>query len=297
MTPDNQRNSDIRTSVIVISSHVVRGSVGNRASVFALETLGFPVWAVPTVILPWHPGHSRATRIVPAREDFVSLINDLCGSPWLGEVGAVLSGYLGDAGQADDVARLVAAVRAVNPEALYLCDPVIGDTGGLYVPEAVASAIASKLVPIADIATPNVHELGWLSGAPIGDTNSLIAAAETLGPARVLVTSAIAMMAGSTGNMLLSGSQTLMAEHRLIPNAPNGLGDLMSASFLARLLEGLPDEKALQMATGAVFEILARTARRGADELTLETDAQSLRTPMAMVNMRQVRSATDRTRS
>jgi pyridoxine kinase len=154
-----------------------------------------------------------------------------------------------------------------------------------------------KLVPIADIATPNVHELGWLSGAPIGDTNSLIAAAETLGPARVLVTSAIAMMAGSTGNMLLSGSQTLMAEHRLIPNAPNGLGDLMSASFLARLLEGLPDEKALQMATGAVFEILARTARRGADELTLETDAQSLRTPMAMVNMRQVRSATDRTRS
>lgn len=297
MTPDNQRNSDIRTSVIVISSHVVRGSVGNRASVFALETLGFPVWAVPTVILPWHPGHSRATRIVPAREDFVSLINDLCGAPWLGEVGAVLSGYLGDAGQADDVARLVAAVRAVNPEALYLCDPVIGDTGGLYVPEAVASAIASKLVPIADIATPNVHELGWLSGAPIGDTNSLIAAAETLGPARVLVTSAIAMMAGSTGNMLLSGSQTLMAEHRLIPNAPNGLGDLMSASFLARLLEGLPDEKALQMATGAVFEILARTARRGADELTLETDAQSLRTPMAMVNMRQVRSATDRTRS
>ena len=50
---------------LVISSHVVRGSVGNRAAVFALETLGFPVWAVPTVILPWHPGHSRATRIVP----------------------------------------------------------------------------------------------------------------------------------------------------------------------------------------------------------------------------------------
>ena len=50
-------------AVIVVSSHVARGSVGNRAAVFALETLGHPVWAVPTVMLPWHPGHGRATRI------------------------------------------------------------------------------------------------------------------------------------------------------------------------------------------------------------------------------------------
>lgn len=294
MTTEHQRNSDIRTSVIVISSHVVRGSVGNRAAVFALETLGFPVWAVPTVVLPWHPGHSRATKIVPPREDFAALIDDLCGAPWLAEVGGVLSGYLGEAGQAADVARLVGAVRKANPDALYICDPVIGDTGGLYVPEEVASAIARDLIPIADIATPNVHELAWLSGAPITESAAMTSAAETLGPARVLVTSALAMMAGSTGNLLVSGKQSVMAEHRLIPNAPNGLGDLMSATFLARLLEGMPEEKALQTATGTVFEILARTARRGADELTLETDAQSLRTPMAMVNMRRVMSMANR---
>ena len=55
---------DTPRAVIVVSSHVARGSVGNRAAVFALETLGHPVWAVPTVLLPWHPGHGRATRIV-----------------------------------------------------------------------------------------------------------------------------------------------------------------------------------------------------------------------------------------
>lgn len=288
MTTDSQRSPDIRPAVIVISSHVVRGSVGNRAAVFALETLGFPVWALPTVVLPWHPGHSRATRIVPPRGEFSSLIDDLCGAPWLGEVGGVLSGYLGEAGQAADVARLVGAVRAANPAALYVCDPVIGDAGGLYVPEPVAGAIAEQLITIADIATPNVHELAWLSGAPVPDMATMTAAAETLGPARVLVTSALSMMAGSIGNMLVSGRQTIMAEHRQIPDAPNGLGDLMSATFLARLLEGMSEEKALQMATGTVFEILARTARRGGDELMLETDAQSLRTPMAMVNMRRM---------
>ncbi|TJU88461.1 MAG: pyridoxal kinase, partial [Mesorhizobium sp.] len=92
---------DAPRAVIVISSHVARGSVGNRAAVFALETLGFPVWAVPTVILPWHPGHGRATRIVPPLDQFKALMADLERAPWLGEVGAVLSGYLGEAGQAE----------------------------------------------------------------------------------------------------------------------------------------------------------------------------------------------------
>src|SRR5690606_9861359 len=96
------------TTVIVISSHVVRGSVGNRAAVFALETLGFPVWAVPTVVLPWHPGHgvpgAPAGRIVPPAEEFSRLMQDLQRAPWLGEVGAVLTGYLGHPEQAAAVA-------------------------------------------------------------------------------------------------------------------------------------------------------------------------------------------------
>ena len=42
------------------------------------------------------------------------------------------------------------------------------------------------------------------------------------------------------------------------------------------------------LATATVFEIVARTARRGADELTLEQDASSLSSPMAMVQMRRL---------
>ena len=56
--------------------------------------------------------------------------------------------------------------------------------------------------------------------------------------------------------------------------------------FLARLMAGQPDAKALQTTTAAVYEILARTAKRGGDELQLETDARSLSHPMAMVQFR-----------
>ncbi|MBA3448687.1 MAG: pyridoxal kinase PdxY [Pseudaminobacter sp.] len=278
--------ADAPRAVIVVSSHVARGSVGNRAAVFALETLGFPVWAVPTVILPWHPGHGRATRIVPEPEQFSALMKDLERAPWLGEVAGVLSGYLGDAGQAAAVASLVNAVRARNPRAIYICDPVMGDSGGLYVAEALAEALRDTLVPLADIATPNRFELEWLSGTKLDDIRSVIDAASGAGPETMLVTSAPALMAGGTGNLLLTQSAALLAEHRIIERPPNGLGDLTAAVFLARLLSGQPAAKALQSTTASVFEILARTAKRGGDELQLETDAQSLSHPMAMVQLR-----------
>jgi pyridoxine kinase len=273
-------------AVIVVSSHVARGSVGNRAAVFALETLGHPVWAVPTVLLPWHPGHGPATRIVPDADQFSAFMKDLERAPWLGEVAAVLSGYLGNARQAVDVAALVHRVKARNPDSLYVCDPVMGDLGGLYVPEATAEAMRDLLLPLADIATPNRYELEWLVGAKLGDLRSAAAAALDLGPPRMLVTSAPAMMAGGIANLLVTPVEALLAEHRQIPGPPNGLGDLTAAVFLARLMAGQPDAKALQTTTAAVYEILARTAKRGGDELQLETDARSLSHPMAMVQFR-----------
>lgn len=273
-------------AVIVISSHVVRGSVGNRAAVFALESLGFPVWALPTVVLPWHPGHGPSTRLTFGESEFDHAIDDLIGAPWLGEVKAVVTGYFGNAAQPRAVARLVRALRARDPDLLYVCDPVMGDVGGLYLGEETAVAIRDALIPLASVATPNRYELEWLVGARLSTNAEIMEAALSLGPSRMLVTSAVPMMAGGTGNLYLSGKHALLAEHRLIDNPPNGLGDLTSALFLARLLAGVPEERALQLTTASVFEILARTAKRGGDELTLESDASSLSTPMAMVQMR-----------
>lgn len=277
-----------RGAVIVVSSHVARGAVGNRAAVFALQQLGFPVWAVPTVVLPWHPGHGPATRIVPEPDQFAALMRDLESSPWIGEVGAVLSGYLGDAGQAEAVASLVSAVKARNPGALYLCDPVMGDAGGLYVAEKTAFAMRDLLMPLADIATPNRFELEWLVGETLGDNRAVAQAALRLGPSRMLVTSAHALMAGSIGNLLVTPREVVLAEHRSVPRPPNGTGDLAAALFLARLMEGRSGEKALQMTAAAVFEVVARAVKRQADELMLEADAQSLAHPMAMVQMRRL---------
>eukprot|EP01035_Chromulina_nebulosa_P055620 gene55620-76228_t len=159
--------------IIAISSHVVRGSVGNRAIVFGLETMGHPVWSMPTVILPWHPGHGPSTRIPIASQAFSAAIDDIIGSARITEVEAVISGYFVETGQIEAVARLVRALKAKKPDLLYVCDPVIGDLAGLYVPEEIAIAIRDQLLPLADIATPNRYELGWLTGVPL-ETNQQI---------------------------------------------------------------------------------------------------------------------------
>ena len=177
-------------------------------------------------------------------------------------------------------------VKSLNPQALYLCDPVMGDSGGLYVPNDIAAAQRDRLMPLADIATPNRYELEWMTGVKLETPSAVADAALDAGPPTMLVTSSPAAMARGTGNLLLTAEAAMLAEHRVIDNPPNGLGDLTAALFLARLLDGQEPQKALQTTTESVFEVLARTAKRGADELTLETDAQSLSHPMAMVQTR-----------
>lgn len=276
------------SAVIAISSHVIRGSVGNRAVAFTLESLGFPVWSMPTVVLPWHPGHGPSTRMNFADDVFEKAIDDLIRAPWLGEVKAIITGYFGSPNQPRAVARLIGALKTRNPDLVYLCDPVMGDLKGLYVPEDTAIAIRDHLIPLADIATPNRYELAWMAGAPLETNAAIIDAALSLGPARMAVTSAVPMMAGSIGNLLLSSRNALLAEHRAMDGAPNGLGDLFSALLLARLLEKHDEEKALQLATASVYEILARSMKRQSDELTLEQDQSSLKTPMALVQIRRL---------
>jgi pyridoxine kinase len=166
-----------------------------------------------------------------------------------------------------------------------------GEAGGrLYQPAALLEAIRDHLIGRADIAVPNRFELEFLTGLEFSDNAHLVEGASALGPSRVVVTSAFPLLRGGIGNLLVEDGRAVLAEHRRIEAVPNGLGDLTGAVFLARTLAGVAGEKALQSTTAAVFEILARTTKRGKDELTLETDAESLKSPMAMVQMRRLAS-------
>jgi len=285
-----------RTSIIVISSHVVRGTVGNRAAAFALETLGHPVWAVPTITLSWHPGHiAKAgvpTRLTATPDEFSALLSSLQTAPWLPEVGGILSGYLGNAEQADAIASLVDAARLANPALVYAADPVIGDQDRLYVPQSVAEAVRDTLLPKADIVTPNPFELAWLMGEDAPRTPHGVGAlaselSQRWGVGSVLATSAPAMLGGHTANLLVQQNEAHMAEHRAFDEVPNGLGDLTAALFLAATVqEQNQGGKNLRQVTSAVASVLKRHMATGSDELALEASTDELKRPSAPVSLR-----------
>jgi pyridoxine kinase len=253
---------------MVINSHVARGGVGGRASVFVLERLGFPVWSVPTLVLPWHLGHGRASRLAPSPPDFAGLLTDLGGAPWLGEVGAVLTGYVGATDRVAPMARLIEAVKAANPKAVYLCDPIIGDSDGLFQPETVAIAIRDHLVPRADIATPNRHELLWLTGRSADDNLGLTGAARALGPREIVVTSAFAE-AGRIGNLVVDAGTATLVTHPVRADVPHGTGDLFAALYLGHRLEAKLPGDAIRRAAAATLRLIDLAAALEADEMPL----------------------------
>jgi pyridoxine kinase len=280
-------------AVLAISSQVARGSVGLRAVGFAIERLGVPVWKVPTIWMPWHPGHAKAFGIPPRHatpdDVFATSLEALTGIDAISEVGAVLTGYFASGAQVEATCRAIDAIRKVSPDVLVVCDPVSADSHGNYVPEAVIDAIKAELLPRADVATPNRFEAATFSGlGDAKDNAGLISTARAIGVKRIIVTSAFGMMRDSMGTLLVDGDRATLAEHAAIPGAPHGTGDLFSALITAQLMMGVRLEKAAVRATSAVFEIVARSVKAGSAELLLAREQASLVSPMAMVNTRQL---------
>lgn len=258
--------------VLCLSSQVVRGYVGGSAARIALERMGHECWLLPTVVLSNHPGHARfAGEQVPVGR-LRAMVEALEANGWLADIDAVMLGYMPSAEHVGFAAGVVEMVRKAHPEALCMCDPIVGDEpGGLYVDQDVADAIRDELVPVSDIATPNRFELEWLGGKASKLIKAATKSARALGPARVLVTSVMGQDPQTLANLLVDEKEGWYTAVTRRKDAPHGAGDLMASLFLGHLLNGVEPEDALARATGSVEEALEDS--QGSDELRLATSS------------------------
>jgi pyridoxine kinase len=272
--------------ILAISSQVVRGHVGLSAAVPALQSLGHDVWPLPTVLLSNHPGHAppAGTRIDAATLD--AIVRALDAKGWLDEVDAVLTGYLPSAEHVASAVATVERLRRRRPHTLMLCDPVLGDDPmGLYIDPAAAAAVRDRLLPLADVATPNRMELSFLTSRPVRDPDQAARALECLACGGGVATS-IAAGDGLIANVLSLGRELAIARVPLRPSAPHGTGDLFAALVLGHVLAGSDIGRAVACATAGVDVALA--ASTGADELQLADSLADLRAaePWPIVNLR-----------
>ncbi|XP_078089205.1 pyridoxal kinase-like isoform X2 [Mustelus asterias] len=216
MLPECQPQPEPECRVLSIQSHVVRGFVGNKSAAFPLQVLGFEVDLVNSVQFSNHTGYTRDTSFL------------------------------------DKVMEIIQELRRQNPKLVYVCDPVMGDKrngdGYMYVPENLLPVYKGKVVPLADIITPNQYEAEILAGKKMNTEKEAIEVMDVLhamGPDTVVITSSDLPSALGDNYLVTLGSQRkviaggLRVTERIRMEIPKvdavfvGTGDLFAAMLLA----------------------------------------------------------------
>ncbi|KFM26698.1 2,3-bisphosphoglycerate-independent phosphoglycerate mutase 1 [Auxenochlorella protothecoides] len=174
------------------AGHVVAGCVGNKAAVFPLQLLGFEVDAVNTVQFSNHTGYPLWKGKVLSGEELWDLIDAMETNGLLSQYTHLLTGFIGSLSLLHTIHRVLLKLREYNPALVYVCDPVQGDNGQLYVSPDLPPAFRSELTPIATIMTPNQLEAELLTERSIGSVQEALDACaqlHRLGPHTVVITS------------------------------------------------------------------------------------------------------------
>ena len=272
-------------AILSIQSSVAYGHAGNSAAVFPLQRLGKEVWPVLTVHFSNHTGYGAWRGPLLRAEDVADVIRGIEERGVLAECDAVLSGYQGAEDVGAVVLDAVTRVKAVRPDALYCCDPVMGDVGrGMFVRSGIPEHMRDLVVPRADVVTPNHFELDFLTGRASTTSAELLDNVDRLiaqGPSVVLVTSTITddTPADALDLVAVSREGAWRTRTPRLALAPNGAGDVTAAVFLANLLDGYPLDVALARTTSSVFAVIEETARSGSRELQLVAAQERLAHP------------------
>lgn len=259
--------------VLSIQSHVAYGHVGNAAAVLPLQLLGIEPVVVNTVQFSNHTGYGEFKGQVFTPAHIADVLDGLRARGVLARCAAVLSGYLGDAGVGEAILAAVQEIRAARPDALYLCDPVMGDVGrGVFVRPGIPEFLRRRALAQASIITPNQYEFELLHGAPVTAVDEAVTAARTLlgqrskpgtGPWLIVLTSLRTpdLPADRLGTLAVTAEAAWLVQTPFIPlePLPNGMGDVFSAVLLGHLLRGAQVPDAVSGAVGSLYGLVKRT--------------------------------------
>jgi len=281
--------------ILSIQSSVAYGHVGNSAAVFPLQRLGHEVWPVLTVHFSNHTGYGawRGPLLAPA--DVAEVIAGIADRGVLAQADAVLSGYQGDPAMGEVIIDAVRRVKAVNPAAVYCCDPVMGDVGrGMFARPGIPEYLRDVVVPNADIITPNQFELEYLAGGRTETLAELLGAVDKVratGPQHVLVTSVLHRDLPEEQLELVAVSEegAWAVTTPMLPISPNGGGDVTAALYLAHLWTTDSPATALERTSASIFRVFEATLAAGTRELQLVAAQESIASPPPGFTARRLR--------
>ncbi|XP_076281658.1 pyridoxal kinase [Lasioglossum baleicum] len=247
--------------ILSIQSHVVSGYVGNKSAIFPLQLLGFEVDAINSVQLSNHSGYKVYKGQILNDTDLGNLMDGLAQNN-LDNYTYLLTGYVASACFLKRIAGVVRALKQKNPNLIYVCDPVMGDNGKMYVPEELKEIYKTEIVPLADIIVPNQYELEWLTGIKTSTCEEVQTAIKVLhnaGPHIVAVSSTEIDNKLTAICSTVKDNKVIRIDIPKIPASFTGSGDLFAALFLAHTYLQDNVKNALEKTVNSLHNVLLKT--------------------------------------
>ncbi|CAG5132065.1 unnamed protein product, partial [Candidula unifasciata] len=231
--------------VLAIQSTVVFGYVGNKSATFPLQLHGYDVSTINSVQFSNHTGYGKWKGQILDAEEVADLFEGLRINNLL-NFSFVLTGYIGSETFLQKVGDTIKEMKSKNPSLIYVCDPVMGDNGHLYVSEKLVPVYRTEIVEQADIITPNQFELQLLTQLPVGTEEEALAAMSKLHDRGCKARS-------------MTESRQYRLKMPIIDAIFTGTGDLFAASFLAFIDKHTDLKVALEKTVSVVQKVIRRT--------------------------------------
>lgn len=265
-------------TILSIQSNVVYGYAGNKIATFPMQLLGVEVMPIHTVQLSSNTVYQHYDGIVLGDKQISRIVNSLDNIGVLSSIDAVVSGYIGSAEQGYEILEAVKKIKQYNPQAIYICDPVMGGdiTKGSSLPAEIIHFFTDHAIELADYITPNLLELQLLSKQKLNHFNDVLHAITLLQQqkkAKIIVK-----------NLLFAGRdltkfEMILATHQHIYHLtrplydfirrPLGVGDLICATFSAHLVNGKSELESFELAANIANDVLEITKQHNSLELEI----------------------------
>lgn len=174
----------------------------------------------------------------------------------------ILTGYLGSPEQIDIVLHFLEQFK--TKKTVTVIDPVMGDYGKLY--PSYSPKLAErmeKLVPFADILTPNLTEACILTNTPYRadmaeqELEVLCRRLQAMGPKKIVISGL--ERGDDLENFICEADKApvIIREHKVGP-CRSGTGDVFSSIIAADTVRGIALEDAVHHASAFIAKVLRR---------------------------------------
>lgn len=284
--------------ILSIQSNVVYGYAGNKVAVFPMQLLGIDVLPINSVQLSSNTVYKFYDGAILEEGQITKIINSLEEIGILATIDAVISGYIGQAKQGEEILAAVNKIKKHNPNLLYICDPVMGGDieKGSVVSQDIVNFFKKEALPQADFITPNLVELQVLSESKIENFSAVLEAIKKVQktcPNIVVKNLLHAGQNSSNFEMILASKEKYFHLSRpFYPFAyrPLGVGDLICAVFSAQLVKKHSPLAAFEFAANVANEVLKLTFEEGSRELELIAAQKVIKKPNMLYLAKELKS-------